>query len=177
MKEKYYIEIILTTDQKIRLCLDSKVAPISVANFVDLVEKKYFDGVIFHRIIKDFMIQTGGYKINENNELYECEEIPAIEGEFASNGHPENTLSHELGVISMARTSIKNSATSQFFICAAPCSWLDGEYAAFGYCMDEESKKVVLEVSNVQTYRAHPAFTDFPCEPIGIKTIRMIEGE
>ena len=175
MKEKYYIEIILTTDQKIRLSLDSKVAPISVANFVDLVEKKYFDGVIFHRIIKDFMIQTGGYKINENNELYECEEIPAIEGEFASNGHPENTLSHELGVISMARTSIKNSATSQFFICAAPCSWLDGEYAAFGYCIDEESKKVVLEVSNVQTYRAHPAFTDFPCELIGIKTINFIE--
>ena len=175
MKEKYYIEIILTTDQKIRLCLDSKVAPISVANFVDLVEKKYFDGVIFHRIIKDFMIQTGGFKINENNELYECEEIPAIEGEFASNGHPENTLSHELGVISMARTSIKNSATSQFFICAAPCSWLDGEYAAFGYCIDEESKKVVLEVSNVQTYRAHPAFTDFPCELIGIKTINFIE--
>lgn len=175
MKEKYYIEIILTTDQKIRLCLDSKVAPISVANFVDLVEKKYFDGVIFHRIIKDFMIQTGGYKINENNELYECDEIPAIEGEFASNGHPENTLSHELGVISMARTSIKNSATSQFFICAAPCSWLDGEYAAFGYCVDEESKKVVLEVSNVQTYRAHPAFTDFPCELIGIKAINFIE--
>lgn len=175
MKEKYYIEIILTTDQKIRLCLDSKVAPISVANFVDLVEKKYFDGVIFHRIIKDFMIQTGGYKINENNELYECDEIPAIEGEFASNGHPENTLSHELGVISMARTSIKNSATSQFFICAAPCSWLDGEYAAFGYCIDEESKKVVLEVSNVQTYLAHPAFTDFPCELIGIKTINFIE--
>ena len=175
MKEKYDIELILTKDQKIILCLDSKVAPISVANFVDLVEKKYFDGVIFHRIIKDFMIQTGGYKINENNELYECEEIPAIEGEFASNGHPENTLSHELGVISMARTSIKNSATSQFFICAAPCSWLDGEYAAFGYCIDEESKKVVLEVSNVQTYRAHPAFTDFPCELIGIKTINFIE--
>ena len=176
MKEKYYIEIVLTTDQKIRLCLDSTVAPKSVANFVDLVEKKYFDGVIFHRIIKDFMIQTGGYKINENNELVETDEIPAIVGEFASNGFTENTLSHDLGVISMARTSIKDSATSQFFICAAACSWLDGEYAAFGYCMDEESKKVVLEVSNVETYRAHPAFTDFPCEIIGIKTINFIEG-
>ena len=176
MQEKYYIEIVLTTDQKIRVCLDSTVAPISVKNFVELVEKKYFDGVIFHRIIKDFMIQTGGYKINENNELYECDGVAPIEGEFASNGHPENTLSHELGVISMARTSIKNSATSQFFICAATCEWLDGEYAAFGYCMDEESKKVVLEVSNVETYRAHPAFTDFPCEIIGIKTINFIEG-
>ena len=176
MQDKYYIEIILTNDLKIRVCLDSKVAPISVKNFVNLVEKKYFDGVIFHRVIKDFMIQTGGYKINENNELIETDEIPAIEGEFASNGHPENTLSHELGVISMARTSIKNSATSQFFICAAGCSWLDGEYAAFGYCMDEESKNVVLEVSNVETYRAHPAFTDFPCDIIGIKTINFIEG-
>ena len=176
MQEKYYIEIVLTTEQKIRLCLDSKVAPKSVANFVNLVENKYFDGVIFHRIIKDFMIQTGGYKINENNELVETEEIPAIEGEFASNGFTQNTLSHDLGVISMARTSIKNSATSQFFICAAKCTWLDGEYAAFGYCMDDESKKVVLEVSNVETYRAHPAFTDFPCEIIGIKTINFIEG-
>ncbi len=175
MKEKYYIEIVLTNEKTIKLCLDSKFAPKSVANFVELVEKKYFDGVIFHRIIKDFMIQTGGYKINENNELYECDEIPSIEGEFASNGHPENTLSHDLGVISMARTSIKNSATSQFFICAAKCTWLDGEYAAFGYCIDEESKKVVLEVSNVQTYRAHPSFTDFPCELIGIKTINFIE--
>lgn len=175
MQEKYYIEIILTTNQKIRLCLDSSVAPKSVANFVDLVEKKYFDGVIFHRIIKDFMIQTGGYKINENNELVETDEIPTIVGEFASNGF-NNPLSHDLGVISMARTSIKDSATSQFFICAAKCSWLDGEYAAFGYCLDEESKKVVLEVSNVETYRAHPAFTDFPVEVIGIKTINFIEG-
>lgn len=176
MQEKYYIEIILTNDKKIRVSLDSKVAPISVANFVGLVEKKFFDGVIFHRVIKDFMIQTGGYKLNENYELVEAEEVPTIEGEFASNGHPENTLSHDLGVISMARTSVKNSASSQFFICAAKCPWLDGDYAAFGYCMDEESKQVVLEVSNVETYRAHPAFTDFPCEVIGIKTINFIEG-
>lgn len=174
--QKYYVEITLTTEQQIRLCLDPNYAPKSVANFVKLVENHYYDGTIFHRIIKDFMIQTGGYAITDN-VLNEMEEVPAIEGEFASNGHPENTLSHELGVISMARTSDKNSATSQFFICAATCTWLDGEYAAFGYCMDEESKKVVLEVSNVQTYRAHPRFTDFPCEPIGIKTIRMIEGE
>lgn len=175
MQEKYYIEIILTNDKKIRVCLDSKVAPKSVANFVGLVEKKFFDGVIFHRVIKDFMIQTGGYKINDMNQLVEADEVPSIEGEFASNGF-NNTLSHDLGVISMARTSDKNSASSQFFICSTKCPWLDGEYAAFGYCMDEESKQVVLEVSNVDTYRAHPAFTDFPCEVIGIKTINFIEG-
>lgn len=176
MQEKYYIEIILTNDKKIRVCLDSSVAPKSVANFVELVNRKFFDGVIFHRVIKDFMIQTGGYFINENNQLEEVEDVNPIEGEFASNGHPENTLSHELGVISMARTQDKNSASSQFFICAAKCPWLDGEYAAFGYCMDEESKQVVLEVSNVETYRAHPAFTDFPCDVIGVKTINFIEG-
>ena len=136
--QKYYVEITLTTEQKIRLCLDPNYAPKSVANFVKLVENHYYDGTIFHRIIKDFMIQTGGYAITDN-VLNEMEEVPAIEGEFASNGHPENTLSHELGVISMARTSDKNSATSQFFICAATCTWLDGEYAAFGYCMDVES--------------------------------------
>ena len=175
MQEKYYIEIVLTNDKTIRLCLDSKVAPKSVANFVGLVEKKFFDGVIFHRVIKDFMIQTGGYKINEMNQLVEADEVPSIVGEFASNGF-NNPLSHDLGVISMARTSEKNSASSQFFICSAKCTWLDGEYAAFGYCMDEESKQVVLEVSNVDTYRAHPAFTDFPCDVIGIKTINFIEG-
>jgi peptidyl-prolyl cis-trans isomerase B (cyclophilin B) len=168
--QKYYVEITLTTEQKIRLCLDPNYAPKSVANFVKLVENHYYDGTIFHRIIKDFMIQTGGYAITDN-VLNEMEEVPAIEGEFASNGHPENTLSHELGVISMARTSDKNSATSQFFICAATCTWLDGDYAAFGYCMDEESKKVVLEVSNVQTYRAHPAFTDFPVNLLVLKQL------
>ena len=174
--EKYYVEIILTNDAKIRLCLDPQYAPKSVKNFVELVERKFFDGTIFHRIIKNFMIQTGGYTVIGNG-LEELAEVPAIEGEFASNGHPENTLKHELGVISMARTSDKNSATSQFFICADTCPWLDGDYAAFGYCMDEESKNVVLAVSNVETYRLHPAFTDFPCELIGIKTINMIEGE
>ena len=176
MQEKYYIEIVLTTEQKINLCLDRTVAPITVMHFVELVENKFYDGTIFHRVISDFMIQTGGYKINEDSEILKCDGVEPIEGEFSSNGHPENTLSHELGVISMARTSIKNSATSQFFICAATCEWLDGEYAAFGYCMDEESKNVVLEISNVDTYYLNSSFSDFPCEIIGIKTINFIKG-
>ena len=175
MKEKYIVKFEFSTGKSATLCLESKHAPKTVEHFVSLIEKGVLNGTIFHRVIEDFMIQGGGYKIEENS-LVELEGIESVVGEFNSNGF-ENNLKHELGVISMARTSDKNSGTSQFFLCSATCPWLDGEYAAFGYCMDEESKKVVLEVSNVQTYRAHPAFTDFPYEPIGIKTIRMIEGE
>ena len=173
MKEIYLVEIVLTNDKTIKLSLESKYAPISVENFINLVNKKYYDGTIFHRIIENFMIQTGGYKV-EDNTLMELDSTPSIEGEFASNNHPENTLKHELGVISMARTSDKNSATSQFFICAADCPWLDGEYAAFGQVVDEESKQVVLEVSQVATGNLGGGFTDFPYELIGIKTINIL---
>ena len=76
----------------------------------------------------------------------------------------------------MARTSDKNSGSSQFFLCSAECGWLDGEYAAFGYAIDEESKNEIVKISEVETCRPHPAFADFPVEVIGIKTIRFIEG-
>ena len=174
MKEFYNIEIVLTNDKTIKVQLETKYAPKSVENFVNLVKQNYFDGTLFHRIIENFMIQTGGYKVEENT-LMEMPNVESIEGEFRSNGHPENTLKHELGVISMARTSDPNSATSQFFICAATCPWLDGEYAAFGRTVDEESKQVVLEVSQVQTGNLGGGFTDFPYELIGIKTIKLLD--
>ena len=167
------IEIVLTNDKTIKLELDSKYAPKSVDNFIKLIKQNYFDGTIFHRIIENFMIQTGGYKV-ENNTLVEMDPVPSIKGEFASNGF-NNELSHDLGVISMARTSDKNSATSQFFICAATCPWLDGEYAAFGKTIDEESKQAVLEVSQVETGNLGGGFTDFPYDLIGVETIRLIE--
>ena len=176
MKEKYYIEIKVTNGAKIRVCLETKYAPKTVENFVKLVEQNYFDGTIFHRVIHNFMIQTGGYAVVDNS-LTEMPEVAPIEGEFASNGHPENTLHHELGVISMARTSDKNSGSSQFFLCSAECGWLDGEYAAFGYAIDDESKQAILEISAVETCRPHPAFADFPVEVIGVESIRLIDGE
>ena len=175
MAKKYYISIILTNDKKINLCLDSAIAPKSVEQFISLVNKKFYDGTIFHRIIDNFMIQTGGYKL-EDNCPDELGEAPTIPGEFKSNGF-ENNLKHEIGVISMARNSDKNSATSQFFICSATCPWLDGEYAAFGKTTDEESNKVVLEISKMPTCRPHPAFSDFPVENIGIKTIELLKEE
>ena len=173
MNKTYKIEIILTNSKKIRLELDTQYAPKTVEHFVNLVKQNYFDGTIFHRIIENFMIQTGGYKVEENT-LMEMPPVESIQGEFASNGF-NNGLSHELGVISMARTSDKNSATSQFFICAATCPWLDGEYAAFGKTIDEESKQVVLEVSQVETGNLGGGFTDFPYDLIGVETIRLIE--
>lgn len=174
MQDKYYIQILLTNQKTINLCLETKYAPKTVEHFVNLVKENKLDGVIFHRVIANFMIQTGGYKV-EDQTLKEIEAVPSIEGEFASNGHPENTLHHELGVISMARTNVKNSATSQFFICAADCPWLDGEYAAFGQTIDEESKEAVLEVSKMQTGYLSDAFADFPVELIGIETIKLLD--
>ena len=111
MNKTYKIEITLTNSKKIRLELDTQYAPKTVEHFVNLVKQNYFDGTIFHRIIENFMIQTGGYKVEENT-LMEMPPVESIQGEFASNGF-NNGLSHELGVISMARTSDKNSATSQ----------------------------------------------------------------
>lgn len=101
-------------------------APITVANFEKLVKEGFYDGLIFHRVIAGFMIQggdptgtgMGGSGIN-------------IRGEFAING-VSNPISHERGVISMARAQNPNSASSQFFICHADAKFLDGQYAAFG---------------------------------------------
>lgn len=110
----------------IKLKLDSSQAPITVANFVKLVKSGFYDGLTFHRIMQGFMIQGGdplGTGMGGSDET--------IKGEFASNG-VENNISHTRGTISMARSSDPNSASSQFFICDADSTFLDGEYAAFG---------------------------------------------
>ena len=110
-------------DTPIVILLDKTTAPITVEHFISLVEKGFYDGLDFHRIIKGFMIQGGESK---------SEKVDSIKGEFASNGHTNDIL-HLRGTISMARTSVKDSATSQFFICDADAPHLDGDYAAFGY--------------------------------------------
>lgn len=169
-------------ENKVRLMLDDKkyldielyedVAPISVKNFLKLVDAKYFDGVIFHRIIRDFMVQTGGYKMDGNN-LIEAGEVETIKGEFSSNG-VVNNLKHTLGVVSMARTNVKDSATSQFFICTADAPHLDGQYAAFGKVIGEESYKVLAELNQARTEFVSNAFADFPYPFITIKSIERI---
>ena len=106
--------------------LDPVAAPKTVANFEALVEKGFFDGLTFHRIIPGFMCQGGdpeGTGMGGSSKN--------IRGEFAANGW-KNDLKHTRGVISMARSNDPNSASSQFFICHADATFLDGQYAAFG---------------------------------------------
>ena len=102
------------------------VAPVTVANFQKLVSEHFYDGLIFHRVIKNFMIQTGAPTGTGSGGAKET-----ITGEFAANGF-NNTLKHTRGVISMARTKVYDSASSQFFICQVDYPSLNGNYAAFG---------------------------------------------
>lgn len=163
------IKIILEDGREINAELYPEIAPVTVANFLKLIDERYFDGVIFHRVIDRFMIQTGGYYIKEKT-LFDKEGADTIVGEFASNGF-ENSLKHKLGVLSMARTNDPNSASGQFFICSASCAHLDGSYAAFGKVLDETSLATVLDISHVQTTNIGYGFSDFPVEPITVKTI------
>lgn len=114
----------------IKLELYPDIAPITVENFVNLVEEGFYDGLTFHRIIEGFMIQGGDPLGNGTGGSDET-----ITGEFSSNGI-ENELSHTRGVISMARSSAMDSASSQFFIMHADATYLDGSYAAFGMVTD-----------------------------------------
>ncbi len=144
---------------KIELCPDK--APISAANFEKLASEGFYDGLIFHRVIKDFMIQGGdptGTGMGGSKDK--------IKGEFRSNGI-KNDLSHKRGVVSMARSQMKDSASSQFFICHADCEFLDGDYAAFGKVV--EGMDVVDEIANVKT-----DYSDRPIVDMVMKKVSVI---
>ena len=121
-----------------------EIAPNTVANFVNLIENKFYDGLIFHRVIPGFMIQGGCPNGNGmGGPGY------TIKGEFARNGYRENNLRHKRGVLSMARSMMPNSAGSQFFIMHADAPHLDGDYAAFGKVT--EGMETVDEIANTYT--------------------------
>ncbi len=146
---------------QMELELFPETAPITVKNFLNLVDHNFYDGIIFHRVIKGFMIQggdpdgngTGGSKDN-------------IKGEFISNG-VNNLLAHSRGVISMARTMVPNSASSQFFIMHKDAPHLDGNYAAFGVVT--KGIEVVDKIAESKTN-----YYDKPLEDVVIKTIKRI---
>lgn len=141
-------------------------APETVDNFVGLVLEGFYDGVVFHRVVEGFMAQGGdptgtGYG-GSDKEIY---------GEFSMNGFTQNTLSHTRGVISMARSTDYDSASSQFFICYDDATFLDGQYAAFG--MVTEGMEVVdsfLEVERVYSGKE----LSKPVEPIVIEKAEVI---
>ncbi len=170
--DNIYAQIILNGNRKINLKLYYDKAPITVNNFIDLVEEGYYKNTIFHRVIEDFMIQGGGYKKVFGN-VKEKGNPKTIKGEFASNGWKKNNIKHVAGVISMARATDKNSASSQFFICSATSEHLDGEYAAFGKTSDSASKQVVIEISKVKTHQYSKVFTDMPINVVRIKNIKL----
>ena len=123
---KHHAEIVVKNYGTIALELDADVAPITVENFANLVNEGFYNGLTFHRIISGFMIQGGDPLGNGTGGSSKT-----IKGEFASNG-VKNSISHVRGTTSMARSSMPNSASSQFFIVHKDSTFLDGQYAAFG---------------------------------------------
>ena len=154
------VTITMESGDTIRLELYPEIAPISVNNFISLVKKNFYDGLIFHRVIKGFMIQGGcpdgtgmggpGY---------------SIKGEFAMNG-VENNLKHTEGVLSMARAMNPNSAGSQFFIMHKNSPHLDGQYAAFGKVI--EGMDVVNKIAETAT-----DWNDRPLEKQVMKSVTV----
>lgn len=138
-----------------------ETAPITVANFVKLINEDFFNGLVFHRVISGFMIQGGGFTSDGSHK-----EAQSIKGEFDANGVP-NPLKHTRGVLSMARTSFPNSASSQFFIMHRDAPHLDGQYAAFGKIT--EGLDVVDKIAECKTN-----FSDEPLEPQIIEYIKII---
>lgn len=160
LNDKAVIE--MENGDKIVIAFSNKYALKTVENFKKLINEHFFDGLIFHRVIKNFMIQGGGY--DKNYEHHECD---SIVGEFESNGI-ENPIKHERGVVSMARTNVKNSASSQFFIMHKDAPHLDGEYAAFAKVIEG-----IENVDKIATTRVNHYEGDIPYEMQIIKTIRL----
>lgn len=127
LKGKHYAEIIIKDYGTIKVELDADTAPITVTNFVNLANDKFYNGLTFHRIIENFMIQGGDPKGNGTGGSDKN-----IKGEFQNNGI-NNSISHTRGTISMARSADYNSASSQFFIVQKDSPHLDGDYAGFGH--------------------------------------------
>ena len=137
-----------------------EIAPASVNNFVNLVQKGFYDGLIFHRVIAGFMIQGGDPEGTGMGGPGYC-----IKGEFASNGF-KNDLKHTRGVLSMARSMRPDSAGSQFFIMHANAPHLDGDYAAFGKLIEGED--VLDKIAGVDT-----DYSDRPRKPPVMKTVTV----
>ena len=145
-----------------KLELYPDAAPITVENFLKLVGQGFYDGLIFHRVISGFMIQGGDPQGTGMGGAKE-----KIKGEFLANG-VNNPIKHTRGVISMARSQMPNSASSQFFIMHQDSPHLDGQYAAFGKVV--EGIEAVDRIAAVQT-----DFTDRPVEPQIIKRLYIEE--
>lgn len=154
-KNDYRIELD-TTAGKITIDLYPDVAPGHCRNIIGLTKIGFYDGIIFHRVIKGFMVQVG------------CPQGTGTGGPGYSIDAEFNDRLHEPGVLSMARTNDPNSAGSQFFICVARASNLDGQYTVFGKTADDASRDVALGIGEVST-----GANDRPAEDVTIQSARV----
>lgn len=157
-----YVRIDMESGKSMVVKLDPTNAPITVANFQKLVKEGFYNGLIFHRVIAGFMVQGGdptGTGMSGSKQT--------IKGEFLMNG-VRNGISHKRGVISMARTNVPDSASSQFFICHADATFLDGQYAAFGAVVD--GIDAVDEIAAASTDRM-----DKPLKPQRMKEVCFVK--
>ena len=164
--KKHHVEIEIQDYGTIKVELDADAAPITVENFLNLAKSGFYNGLKFHRIIENFMMQGGA-----GND--DSPEVATIKGEFSENGI-ENPLSHTRGAISMARTEVMDSATSQFFIVHQDYPSLDGKYACFGYVT--EGMEIVDAICEMSTGVATDGNGSIPEEyqPI-ITEVRVID--
>lgn len=154
------VTIEMDSGKTIKAELYPEIAPNTVNNFISLVKKGFYNGTIFHRVIEGFMIQGGDPLGTGTGGPGYC-----IKGEFSANGF-NNSLSHEKGILSMARTMAPNSAGSQFFIMHEFSPHLDGQYAAFGMVI--EGLDVVDEIANTKT-----DYNDKPRTPQIMKNVSV----
>ena len=164
---KHYVVLDVKNYGKIKLELDADEAPITVTNFINLVNDKFYDGLTFHRIIEGFMIQGGGYEIDGTRK-----NAKTIKGEFAQN-NVKNSILHKRGVISMARATNMNSASSEFFIMHEDDDYLDGNYAAFGKVIS--GMEVVDEIATDAKPIDNNGSISLNERPV-IKSIRVVES-
>ena len=153
---------------KMVFTLYPEYAPATVANFIKLAKEGFYNGLKFHRIMAGFMIQGGDPRGNGTGGAKDT-----IKGEFSSNGFTQNTLLHQRGVISMARSSDMNSASSQFFIMDGDGSFLDGQYAAFGIMSAGDKTLTAIAKTPVQ---ANPVSGEAskPKQDVIVKTITVL---
>ena len=155
------VTIEMSNGDTMKLELYPEMAPNTVNNFISLVQKNFYDGLTFHRIINGFMIQGGDPSGNgTGGPGY------SIKGEFSGNDFAENTLAHTAGVISMARAMDPDSAGSQFFIMHKNAPHLDGQYAAFGKIT--EGMDIVDKIATCET-----DWSDAPTKPVVMKTVTV----
>ncbi len=154
------------------IALYSEYAPKTCENFEKLVKDGFYDGLVFHRVMKDFMAQGGGF--DENGKPKEAQ---TIKGEFAANGFTQNTISHKRGIVSMARTAQSmDSASSQFFICYADKdTFLDGQYAAFGKVT--QGMDVVDDFLKIELKMTETGEQSVPASTIKITKAEMVEDD